>query len=149
MIRSWNKWFVQSLFEGHSRKVGLFLLLLCSVIGQGLSQESMSISQTPYRYIVLKSSFIYIWPFVPFLFFLFSPLFFLLLSNSSPSQICLFLSFTFTLFHLKKKGDLSINVTLSFQAKPTLVNFLRKSSLTKKAKNYLTKIALWTQMMYH
>lgn len=68
MIRSWNKWLVQSLFEGHSRKVGLFLLLLCSVIGQCLSQESMSVSQTPYRYIVLKSSFIYIWPFVPFLF---------------------------------------------------------------------------------
>lgn len=147
MIRSWNKWLVQSLFEGHSRKVGLFLLLLCSVIGQCLSQESMSVSQTPYRYIVLKSSFIYIWPFVPFLF---SPPFFscFYLILVPVTYACFSLSLLLY-FIWKKKGDLSINVTLFFQAKPTLVNFLRKSSLTKKAKNYFTKIALWTQIMYH
>lgn len=111
------------------------------------SQESMSVSQTPYRYIVLKSSFIYIWPFVPFLF---SPPFFscFYLILVPVTYACFSLSLLLY-FIWKKKGDLSINVTLFFQAKPTLVNFLRKSSLTKKAKNYFTKIALWTQIMYH
>lgn len=38
-----------------------------------------------------------------------------------------------------------MNVTLSFQAKPTFVNHLmRRSSMTKKPKNYFAKTAHWT-----
>lgn len=113
-----------------------------SLIGQGLSLENISTSQTSYSYPACM-----FWKEVLSLYGLFYFIIFYFGSRPilSPNHIFLFLCFILLDFIWRKNWTLALNVTLSFQAKPTLLNHPTKiSSTMKKIKSYFTKVVRWT-----